>query len=160
MMGNDSPPQLQLLPTSSMVSELDSHKNDLVLHSDSSEPLSEEDIACMRSRMVDMGFGIDYKLQNTLSVENLLQREKELGGMVRIRTGYQFLESDDWATIRLPDFFSPSLTPYSCTGKQSLLNGLSCNVIISSNHLKRKDSDGKQKEKAGIEWLKLSSLNV
>jgi len=26
--------------------------------------------------------------------------------------------------------------------------------------LKRKDSDGKQKEKAGIEWLKLSSLNV
>jgi len=91
MMGNDSPPQLQLLPASDMVSELDSHQNEPVVHSDPPEPLSEEDIACMRSRMVDMGFGMDFKPQNTLSVENLLQREKELGGMVRIRTGYQFL---------------------------------------------------------------------
>jgi len=129
-MGNDSPPQLQLLPASDMFSELGSDKNELVVHSGSPEPLSEEDIACMRSRMVDMGFGIDYKPQNTLSVENLLQREKELGGMVGVCTWHQFLDSDKCATIRLPDFFSPSLTPYSCTGKQSLLTGLSCNVII------------------------------
>jgi len=127
-MGNDSP-QLQLLATSDMFSELDPYQNELVLHSDSPEPLSEEDIACMRSRMVDMGFGIDYKPQNTLSVENLLERQKELGVMVRIRTGHQFLDSDKCATIRLPDFSSPSLTPCSCTGKQSLSTGLSCSVI-------------------------------
>ncbi|KAJ3574683.1 hypothetical protein NP233_g1588 [Leucocoprinus birnbaumii] len=49
---------------------------------ESPEPLSEEDIAHIRSRVVDMGFGSDWKSQNALSPGDLTLRENELGSMV------------------------------------------------------------------------------
>jgi hypothetical protein len=54
------------------------------LRPDSPEPLSEEDIVRMRSRITDMGLELDSRPTNNTNLGNPASREDELGSMVSV----------------------------------------------------------------------------